>query len=145
VANAAKNAILIRLGKHEKEARRTVLGMKKETIQILCERERKSLREISAITKHDFSTGQKNAYNEDWRSPAEERRYDRKNIKYRGRTSRSLTAGREITQKRRASSGTQLERLWAEHKFKGSYGSVKRYLRRKREADEIVRNELIYD
>jgi hypothetical protein len=43
-----------------------------ETIRLLYESEGKSLREISEITKHDFRTVRKYAYQEDWRPPADE-------------------------------------------------------------------------
>jgi transposase len=109
-----------------------------ETIRLLYESEGKSLREISEITKHDFRTVQKYAYREDWR-PAAEEALRPENYKVLGPyipiIDGWLEEDKKAPRKQRHTGKRVFERLRTEHKFKGSYDSVKRYLRRKREAE----------
>lgn len=114
-----------------------MLGMKQqETIRLLYESEGKTLREISAITQHDFRTVQKHAYKEDWRPPGEEALRP-ENYKALGPyipiIDGWLEEDKKAPRKQRHTARRVFERLRAEHKFKGSYDSVKRYLRRRRE------------
>jgi len=109
-----------------------------ETIRLLYESEGKSLREISEITKHDFRTVRKYAHQEDWR-PAAAEALRPENFKVLGPyipiIDGWLEQDKKAPRKQRHTARRVFERLRAEHKFKGSYDSVKRYLRRKREAE----------
>jgi len=108
-----------------------------ETIRLLYESEGKSLREISKITQHDFRTVRKYALQEDWRPPkADALRPE--NFKVLGPyipiIDGWLEEDKKAPRKQRHTARRVFERLRTEHKFKGSYDSVKRYLRRRREA-----------
>jgi len=115
-----------------------VLNMnQQETIRLLYESEGKSLREISEITQHDFRTVRKYAYQEDWR-PAAAEALRPENFKVLGPyipiIDGWLEEDKKAPRKQRHTGRRIFERLRTEHKFKGSYDSVKRYLRRRREA-----------
>ena len=109
-----------------------------ETIRLLYESEGKTLRDISRITGRDFRTVQKYAYRDDWRPPEEEALRP-ENYKVLGPyipiIDGWLEEDKKAPRKQRHTGRRIFERLRAEHKFKGSYDSVKRYLRRKREVD----------
>jgi transposase len=109
-----------------------------ETIRLLYESEGKSLRDICRITDRDFRTVQKYAYQEDWRPTAEDGLRP-ENYKVLGPyisiIDGWLEADKKAPRKQRHTGRRIFERLRTEHKYKGSYDSVKRYLRRKRLAE----------
>ena len=87
------------------------------------------MRDISRITGRDFRTVQKYAYREDWRPPVEETLRP-ENYKVLGPyipiIDGWLEEDKKAPRKQRHTGRRIFERLRTEHKFKGSYDSVKR-------------------
>ena len=104
-------------------------------IKDLYENEEKSLREISRITGHSFETVQKYAQKENWN---EDNLPDTEPTSYPvlGKfipiVDGWLEADRKVPRKQRHTAWRLFCRLRDEYGFRGSYSSVKRYVRKKK-------------
>ena len=107
----------------------------KEYIKDLFENEGKSLREISRITGHCFETVQKYAYQSDW---SEDRLPDIEPMsypvlgKYIPKIDEWLEGDKTVPRKQRHTVKRIHTRLRDECGFRGSYSSVKKYVRKKK-------------
>ena len=107
----------------------------KEYIKDLYENEEKSLREISRITGHSFETVRKYAYQSDWNEDnlpdIEPQSYPVLGA-YIPKIDEWLEADRKVPRKQRHTAQRIYKRLQDECGYKGSYCSVKRYVRKKK-------------
>ena len=104
-------------------------------IKELYEKQEKSLREIARITGHSFATVQKYAHRNDWNQDfqlkVKEQNYPILG-EYIATIDEWLEADRKIPKKQRHTRWRIYCRLRDEYGYKGSYSSVKRYIRRKK-------------
>ncbi|MCM1225763.1 MAG: IS21 family transposase, partial [Lachnospiraceae bacterium] len=109
-------------------------------IKDLWENEEVSLREISRRTGHSFETVRKYAYCEDW-SREELPNLEPKSYpglgKYIPKINEWLEKDRKIPRKQRHTAKRIYERLKEEEGYGGSYSSVKRYVKKKRQEMRI--------
>lgn len=109
-------------------------------IKDLYENEEKSLREISRITGHSFETVQKYAQKENWN---EDNLPDTEPTSYPvlGEfipiVDGWLEADRKVPRKQRHTAWRLFCRLRDEYGFRGSYSSVKRYVRKKCDKSKV--------
>ena len=113
----------------------------RETVRLLYESEGKSLNEIVRITGYDFRTVKKYATQDDWREP-EKQPLKPENYTVLGPYIETIDAWLELDKKaprgQRHTAQRVFDRLRKEKGYKGSYDSIKRYMRRKRELEGRV-------
>ncbi len=117
-----------------------------EYIRDLYENEGLSLREIARRTGKDFRTVQKYAYRENWNPPVEMRMLPEEHPvvgEYIPIINEWLEQDEREPRKQRHTMKRVYERLCAEHGYKGSYSSVKRYCVRKKDEMKKYRESFL--
>ena len=114
---------------------------KKQYIRHLYEEEGKSIREIARMAECNFRTARKYAMKEDWNEEREpETRVESYPVlkDYIGTIDEWLEADQKVPRKQRHTAKRVYDRLREEKGYTGSYDSVKRYVRKKKQLMKTV-------